>query len=113
MAPFYGWGSTASRLQPLRGGSLLFTIQFPESPGAHFIDIGSLVGHMSDTSFFNGSSKPKNIFSWKIVCLTKWYQNIKWTEEVFSLEKMHFFLKALATFYKETGETIRTLELWE
>ena len=25
MAPFYGWGSTASRLQPLRGGSLLFT----------------------------------------------------------------------------------------
>ena len=27
MAPFYGWGSTASRLQPLRGGSLLFTIQ--------------------------------------------------------------------------------------
>ena len=29
MSPFYGWGSTASRLQPLRGGSLLFTIQFP------------------------------------------------------------------------------------
>ena len=27
MAPCYGWGSTASRLQPLRGGSLLFTIQ--------------------------------------------------------------------------------------
>ena len=26
MAPFYGWSSTASRLQPLRGGSLLFTI---------------------------------------------------------------------------------------
>ena len=26
MAPFYGWGSTASRLQPPRGGSLLFTI---------------------------------------------------------------------------------------
>ena len=29
MASFYRWGSTASRLQPLRGGSLLiFTIQF-------------------------------------------------------------------------------------
>ena len=28
MAPFYyGWGSTASRLQPLRGGSLLFIIR--------------------------------------------------------------------------------------
>ena len=36
MAPFYGWGSTASRLQPLRGGSLLFTIQFSEIPGTHF-----------------------------------------------------------------------------
>ena len=33
MAPFYGWGSTTSRLQPLRGGGLLFTIQFPEIPG--------------------------------------------------------------------------------
>ena len=25
MAPFYGWGSTASRLEPLRGDSLPFT----------------------------------------------------------------------------------------
>ena len=25
MAPFYGWRSTASRLEPLRGGSLLLT----------------------------------------------------------------------------------------
>ena len=24
MPPFYGWGSAASRLEPLRGGSLLF-----------------------------------------------------------------------------------------
>ena len=32
MAPFNGWGSTASRLQPLPGGSLLFTTQFPEIP---------------------------------------------------------------------------------
>ena len=37
MAPFYyGWGSTASSLQPLRGGSLLFTIQFPEIPGTQY-----------------------------------------------------------------------------
>ena len=33
MAPFYGLGSTASRLEPLRGGSLLFTTKFPEIPG--------------------------------------------------------------------------------
>ena len=42
MALFYGWGSTASRLQPLRGGSLLFTIQFPEIPGTHFINLGRM-----------------------------------------------------------------------
>ena len=29
MAPFYGWDSTASRLEPFRGGSLLFTTKFP------------------------------------------------------------------------------------
>ena len=39
MAPFYGWVSTASRLEPLRRGSLLFTIKFPEIPGTHFIDL--------------------------------------------------------------------------
>ena len=33
MAPFYGWGSTASRLVPLPGGSLLFTTKFPDIPG--------------------------------------------------------------------------------
>ena len=31
MAPFYGWGSTASRLEPLQGDSLLFTTKFPET----------------------------------------------------------------------------------
>ena len=39
MTPFYGWGSTASRLEPLRGGSLLFTTKFPETPGTHFINL--------------------------------------------------------------------------
>ena len=38
MPLFYGWISTASRLQPLRGGSLLFTTKFPEIPVTHFID---------------------------------------------------------------------------
>ena len=46
MAPFYGWGSTASRLEPLRGGSLLFTTKFPEIPGTHFIDLGRMEGWM-------------------------------------------------------------------
>ena len=44
MAPFYGWGSTASRLESLQRGSLLFTIKFPEIPGTHFINIGRMNG---------------------------------------------------------------------
>ena len=38
MAPFYGWGSTTSRLHLLQGGNLLFTTKFPEIPSTHFID---------------------------------------------------------------------------
>ena len=33
MAPFYGWGSTVSRLEPLWGGSLFYTTKFPEQYG--------------------------------------------------------------------------------
>ena len=39
MTPFYGWGLTASKLEQLRGGSLLFTTKFPEIPGTHFINL--------------------------------------------------------------------------
>ena len=41
MAPFYGRGSTASRLEPLRGGSLFFTTKFPEISDTHFTDLGT------------------------------------------------------------------------
>ena len=30
MVPLYGLGSTASRLEPLRGGNLLFTTKYPK-----------------------------------------------------------------------------------
>ena len=39
MAPFYGWGSTFSRLEVLQGGSLLFTTKFSEIPGNHFMSL--------------------------------------------------------------------------
>ena len=42
MVCFYGWGTTASRLELLRGGSLLFTTKFPEIPGTHFIILGRM-----------------------------------------------------------------------
>ena len=44
MAPFYEWGSTASRLESFRGGSLLFPTKFPEIPRTHFIDLGRMKG---------------------------------------------------------------------
>ena len=44
MTSFYGWDSTASRLQPLREGSLRFTIQFPEIPDTHFFYLGRMKG---------------------------------------------------------------------
>ena len=44
MALFYGWGSTASRLVPLRGGNLVFTTKFPDIPGSHFINLRRMKG---------------------------------------------------------------------
>ena len=44
MAPIYGWGSTASRLEPLQRDSLLFTTKFPKIPGTHFIDLRRMKG---------------------------------------------------------------------
>ena len=44
MAAFHGWGSTDSRLELLRAGSLHFTTKFPEILGTHFIDLGKMKG---------------------------------------------------------------------
>ena len=42
MVPSYGWGLTPSRLEPLRGGSLLFNNKFPEILCTHFICLEGL-----------------------------------------------------------------------
>ena len=44
MAPFYGWGSTASTLELLGRSNLLFITKFPEIPGTHFIDLRRMNG---------------------------------------------------------------------
>ena len=44
MAPFFFFGSTASRLESLRGGSLFFTNKFSEIPRTHFVDLGRING---------------------------------------------------------------------
>ena len=54
MAPFYGLGSTASRLEPLRGGTLLFTTKFPKISGTHFTDLRRMKGwvYLGATQWF-------------------------------------------------------------
>ena len=74
MAPFYGWGSTASRLEPFRGGSLHFTTKFPDMPGAHFIDLGRMKGWV-DLRFEHGTKGYSGFFfilfrSW-VICKDK------------------------------------------
>ena len=44
MTPFYGWGLTASELEPLRGGSLLFITKSPEILVTHFINLIKMKG---------------------------------------------------------------------
>ena len=41
-ASFYACGSTASSLEPLRGGSLLFTSKSPEISGTDFMNLGKM-----------------------------------------------------------------------
>ena len=57
MATFYGWGSTASRLEPLRGGTSFFTTKFPEIPGTHFIDLGRMNDWVLNTGPLDSESR--------------------------------------------------------
>ena len=52
--PFLWMGFNCLRLKPLRGGSLLFTIQFPQIPGTHFIDFRRMKGwvNLAATQWF-------------------------------------------------------------
>ena len=63
--PLYGWGSTASRQEPFRGGSLLITIKFPEILGCHFIDLGRMSRPWSHPMFW--TQEP---LDWKSSTLT-------------------------------------------
>ena len=83
MAPFYGWGSTASRLEPLRGGSLLFTTKFPEVPGTHFIDLGRMIPK---------KSHPKETLSYPGIKETQDRDRKKYIMDAKCLESKHFSL---------------------
>ena len=81
MASFYGWGSTASSLEPLWGGSLLFTTKSPEIPGTHFIDLGRMKGwvDLGATEWFwtwdpwIGNPAPMRFF-FHLMCLDLWFR---------------------------------------
>ena len=62
MAPFNGWRSTTSSLEPLWGGSLLFTTNFSEIPGTHFINLGSFEGWKVELTFEPMYKSKKNWF---------------------------------------------------
>ena len=54
---FYGWSSTASRLKPLQGGSLLLTTKSPEISSTHIIYLGRMkdwVGLEASQWFWTG-----------------------------------------------------------
>ena len=62
IAPFYGWRSTTSSLEPLWGGSFLFTTNFSEIPGTHFINLGSFKGWKVELTFDPMYKSKKNWF---------------------------------------------------
>ena len=43
MASFYGCGSIISRLEPFRGGSLIFTTNFPKITVTNFKNLGRMI----------------------------------------------------------------------
>ena len=45
--PFLWMGSTASRLEQLRGGGLLSITKFPDVPGTYFTDLGRMKGWLT------------------------------------------------------------------
>ena len=61
MTPFYEWGSTASRLQPLPEGFLIFTTKFPGIHGNQGIEIDTLNMTLTLTSKKKKKEKIQNI----------------------------------------------------
>ena len=89
MAPFYGWGSTASRLELLWGGSLLFTTKSPEILRTHFIDLGQNAewtleppSGFEHRNFWIGNPAPKPLgycFTLKALFVLKLFNFLSWS----------------------------------
>ena len=62
MALFHGLCSIASRLEPPWGGSLLFTIKFPENTGPHFLSTSA--GRTNNTNKYRNLIQRKGYRSY-------------------------------------------------
>ena len=103
MAPFYGWGSTASRLEPLRGGSLLFTTKFPEIPGTHFNDLEKM------NDWVNFGAKPHTIYckekksicgtDIRLPCLEECFNNLIKLTKISNLDEKKFRAICFISFH--------------
>ena len=98
MAPFYGWGSTASKLEALRGGSVLSTTKFPEFPGTHFIDLGRMKGWvcLGATQWFWTRDPLCELFN--ISVLSNKRHGFSHAEDLYAKLSVAFFIIALGFF---------------
>ena len=92
MVSFYGWGSTASKLKALQGGSFLFTTKSPHLPGTHFINFGRMKG-------------------WLNLAVTQWFLNmgpLDWKSSTFKavvkIQTIQAKLNKVLDFLNKTKE---------
>ena len=88
-ALFYGWGSTALSLEPLGGGSLLFTNKFPEISDTNFLDLGRMKAWFSLGAtqwFWTWDPWIVNLISTRL--LLKFYIYEHWNQDCYSKYKV-------------------------
>ena len=90
MASFYGRGSTAWRLESLRGGSLLFNTKSPEIPSTHFINLGRMKG-------------------WVNLAATQWF----WTRDPWTENQRLNHYTTVLRFHKSHGKKGKNILKWE
>ena len=79
MAPFYRWGWTASRLEPLWGDSLLFTIKFTEIPGTHLLTLEGWTAISTVYCLFADTEMPHYCYVNPLL-LVCWHKNVTLTK---------------------------------
>ena len=87
---FMDGGSTTPRLEPLWGGSLLFTTKFSEIPGTHFMDL-------------------RRMKNWVDLVANQWF----WTWDPLDWESSTLTTRPLLYFCKEEKRMKRSKKSWK